>query len=60
MRNFYQRIFNFIGFYERISMKVINFNTENSHDVYLDSLYIGRELGKALRIVFSFEVDGPN
>ena len=54
VRNFYQRAFNFYGFYNRITKKYFEFNTEDSHDVYLDSLYIGRELGNAIRILFSF------
>lgn len=54
-RNFYQRFFNFIGHYNRIMKKYAVFDTHDNHDVYLDSLYIGREMGEAVRTLYSYD-----
>ena len=54
IENFYMRIFNFMGSYTRVVSIVSTWNPKNRNDVYLNTMAIGREFGKSVRILFDF------
>ena len=49
-----------IAAYQRVYKTIAKFTTSDSHDVYLEMLSIGWEVGKVIRIIFEFEVLPPS
>lgn len=55
-KNFYLRGFNMIGAYRRVTETLAYFDTSSDHEVYLQCVKLGWELGKVLRILFEFKI----
>ena len=53
-QNFYLRIFNFTGGLSRIVEILVGFDASDGPSVYLQSLGIGKEIGRCIRILFSY------
>jgi len=56
IKNFYNRIFNYIAAYQRVAETLSYFEWIDPNEVYLQSLKVGWEAGKAIRILFEFEL----
>ena len=54
--NFYGRLFNFLGSYERVATTLLEFDTQDGMDIYLQMLLVGREGGKSIRNLFGLQI----
>ena len=54
-RNFYKRIFNIIGSYERVVRVLTDFDSSDNHEVFLQMMAVGIECGYVMRILFGFD-----
>ena len=56
VEHFYMRLFNFTGMLDRLSTIYQEWSPRNTNDVYLSTIAVGREVGKAVRILFEFQL----
>ena len=50
------RYFNFMGMYTRVATIYAEWNPQNTNDTFLNMIAVGREFGKASRILFEFHL----
>lgn len=55
-RNFYTRIFNMIGSYERVMKVIGEFDSSDNHEVYLQMMEVGIECGTVMRLLYGFDL----
>lgn len=56
-RNFYTRIFNMIGSYERVTKVIDEFDSSDNHEVYLQMMEVGIECGTVMRVLYGFDLN---
>ena len=57
VRAFYTRIFNVIGSYQRVMMTLNRFDFSDEHEIFLQAVSIGWEVGKIFRIILALDID---
>ena len=45
-----------IGAYQRVAEDLANFDTTDGHEIFLECLQIGEEVGKVLNRLFEFDI----
>mmetsp|Transcript_41754 Transcript_41754/g.55007 ORF Transcript_41754/g.55007 Transcript_41754/m.55007 type:complete len:80 (-) Transcript_41754:77-316(-) len=56
IENLYMRYFNFVGMYTKVVTIYAEWNPMNTNDCFLQMIAMGREFGKAVRILFEFHL----
>ena len=54
-RSFYRRGFTMIAAYNKVSLIIENFPRHENHEIYMQSLNLGWQIGKVIRILYQFE-----